>query len=126
MEYGRDFLLDAEGDIVFTEDGDVAVASGAALVAQDIVQTLSVVPGALVWDTDAGSALLLALNDSGASNGAIIAELERVALDHPRVDPDSVKAEQVAQGKYRLTFTPLGIVTPETLDFDLTQGGGHG
>ena len=118
MDYGTDFKL-VDDDIAFTSDGDITPVSGAACVAQDIDQTLKVVPGALYWDKDIGSTLLFMLNDAEAGVDSVIAELERVAIADARVNPDSVKAYQTAPGKFRLEFTPMGAVKPETLDYDL-------
>jgi hypothetical protein len=118
MDYGTDFLL-KDDDIVFTEDGDITVISGPACVAQDIEQSLKIVPGFLAWDKNAGSSLLLMLNDTGSTDGAALAELERIAIADPRVDPASVKASVIAPGKFRLEFTPLQAVTPEILTYDL-------
>jgi hypothetical protein len=86
MNYGTDFLL-VDDDIVFTPDGDIAVVTGPACVAQDIDQTLKITPGRLIWDKETGSSLPLMLNDAGGSSGAVLAELERVAIADPRVDP---------------------------------------
>jgi hypothetical protein len=102
MDYGTDFLL---------RDND-----------QDIAQCLGITPGALLWDKSAGSSLLLFLNDSGASPAAIIAELERVAIADPRVDPATVKAARIGGGKYHLEFTPLSAIKPEVLEYDLEEG----
>jgi hypothetical protein len=121
MDYGIDFLL-ADDDIVFTSEGDTALVSGAACVAQDIDQTLKTTPGALYWDRDTGSSLLYMLNDSEAGTDAVLAELERVAEADARADPESVKAWQTAPGKFRLEFTPVGAIRPETLDYDLVKG----
>jgi hypothetical protein len=121
MDYGTDLLL-VEDDIVFTADGDVEVVSGPRCIAQDIDQTLKLTPGYLVWDKEAGSSLLYMLNDSRSDPAAVIAELERVAIEDPRVDPASVKAVRTGEKQYRLHFTPLGAVMPETLDYDLTKG----
>ena len=119
-DYGTDFLL-KDDDIVFTADGDVELVSGAAAVAQDIDQALKTSPGALYWDAETGSSLPLMLNDSQLDDNAAIAELERVAIDDPRVNPESVKACRVAPGKFRLEFTPLNAVKPEVLDYDLAK-----
>jgi len=119
-DYGTDLLL-KDDDIIFTADGDVEVVSGAATVAQDIDQTLKITAGSLYWDTQTGSTVPLMLNDSQADENAVIAELERVATDDPRVRPESVKAYKTAPGKFRLEFTPLDALKPETLDFDLTK-----
>jgi len=119
-DYGTDLLL-RDDDIVFTVDGDVEVVSGAAAVAQDIDQTLKIVPGALYWDAQIGSSMPLMLNDSQADDNAIVAELERVAIADARVNPESVKAYRVAPGIFRLEFMPLTAVKPETLDYDLTK-----
>ena len=120
-DYGTDFRL-ADDDVVFTQDGDIELVSGAAMVAQDIDQTLKTTPGALYWDKTAGSALLYMLNDSESEADSVLAELERAAIEDARVNPESVKAYQTAPGKFRLEFTPVNAVKPETLDYDLTKG----
>ena len=122
MDYGTDLLL-VDDDVAFTADGDVSLVSGPAMVAQDIDQALKMVPGSLYWDGGAGSALLYMLNDTEAEADAVIAELERVAIADSRVDPDRVRAYQTAPGKYRLEFSPVGAVKPETLDRDLAKEG---
>jgi phage baseplate assembly protein W len=120
IDYGIDLLL-TNDDIVFTADGDVEVVSGAATVAQDIDQTLKIASGSLYWDAQIGSSLPLMLNDSQSNDDAIIIELERVAIADARVKPESVKAYRIANGKFRLEFTPLKAIKPETLDFDLIK-----
>jgi phage baseplate assembly protein W len=120
-DYGTDLRLVGD-DIVFTADGDVEVVSGPAMAAQDIDQTLKAVPGSIYWDREAGSVMPLFLNDSEADAASVIAELERAAIADPRVDPDSVKARQIASGKFRLEFTPLAAVKAETLEYDLAKG----
>jgi hypothetical protein len=121
MDYGTDLLL-IDDDLVFTADGDIALVSGPRCIAQDIDQTLKLTPGFLLWDKEAGSSLLYMLNDSNSDPAAVIAELERVAIEDPRVDPASVKAVQTGEKQFRLHFTPLNAVTPETLEYDLTKG----
>jgi hypothetical protein len=123
MDYGTDFLLDDEDDIVFTADGDIETVSGPRMVAQDIDQTLKATPGSIFWDKKMGSSMLLFLNAPNADAASITAELERVAIADARVDPDSVKAVQTDTRKFRLEFRPLSAVKPETLDYDLTKGG---
>ena len=119
MDYGTDVLL-VDDDIVFTADGDVELVSGPRCIAQDIDQELKIVKGRLVWDGNAGSSLPLFLNGN-VDDSAVLAELERVAIADARIDPVSVKAEKTGRRKYRLQFTPLDAVDPETLDFDLGE-----
>jgi hypothetical protein len=121
MDYGTDLLL-ADDDLVFTADGDIALVSGPACIAQDIDQTLKLTPGRLLWDKEAGSSLLFMLNDSNSDPAAVIAELERVAIEDPRVDPASVKAVQTGEKQFRLHFTPLNALKPEVLEYDLAKG----
>ena len=121
MDYGTDILL-VDDDIVFTPDGDVELVSGSACVAQDIDQTLKITPGRLLWDKEAGSTLMLMLNDSGSNPGAVISELERVATADARVDPASVQAKQRDVKKFRLGFSPMKAVTPAVLEYDLSKG----
>ena len=123
MDYGTDFKL-VNDDIVFTPDGDVETISGAACVAQDIDQTLKTAFGRLFWGKKTGSTMMLMLNDSAADPGAVIAELERVAIADPRVDPATVEAYQKDWKTFRLNFTPVGAIEPETLDYDLIKGAG--
>jgi hypothetical protein len=63
------------------------------------------------------------LNDAESDPASVMAELERVAIADPRVDPATVKASELSgDAKYRLEFTPVAAVEPETLDFDLAKG----
>ncbi len=122
MDYGTDMLL-VDDDIVFTPDGDIELVSGPACIAQDVDQELKITPGSLAWDKTAGSSMLLMLGDSQSDAAAVVAELERVAIEDERVEPSSVKATALPDGKtYRLEFTPLAAVSPEILDFDLAKG----
>lgn len=121
MDYGTDFKL-VDDDIIFTPDGDIEIISGPACVAQDIDQTLKIEEGRLYWDKEVGSSMPLMLNDAAPDMDAITAELERVATEDPRVNPETVKAYERLPGKYRLDFTPLGAIKPETLDYDLLKG----
>jgi hypothetical protein len=121
-DYGTDLLL-KDDDIVFTADGDIEVVSGAAAVAQDIDQALKISTGSLYWDAQTGSSLPLMLNDSRPDDNAIITELERAATADARVSPESVRAYKTAPGKFRLEFTPLAVIKPEILDYDLAKRG---
>jgi hypothetical protein len=120
IDYGTDFLLKND-DMVFTPDGDAEIVSGPACVAQDIDQTLKITRGRLAWDKESGSTMMLMLNDAGSDAGAVIAELDRVAVDDQRVDPVTVSAKQKDGKTYRLEFRPMGAVTPEVLEYDLDR-----
>ena len=123
MDYGTDMLL-TDDDIGFTADGDVQTVSGPACIAQDIDQELKITPGALAWDEAAGSTVLLMLNDAESESASVTAELERVAIADPRVDPAAVSAQELSRaGAYRLVFTPVAALAPERLDFDLAKRG---
>lgn len=121
MDYGRDIKL-VNDDVVFTPDGDLELIEGPACVAQDIDQTLKIIPGRLPWAPETGSSIPLMLNDSASNSASVTAELERVAINDPRVDPQSVAAVQKTSKTFRLDFTPLGAVRPETLEYDLHKG----
>lgn len=120
MDWGTDFLLQ-DDDIVFTADGDIRLVSGGAMVAQDITQSLKVIKDSLYWDKETGSTMPLFLNDNNSDAASVIAELERIAMDDVRVDPDSVSAYQKADGLFALEFTPIGEVQPEMLEYDLRK-----
>jgi hypothetical protein len=112
----------AGGGLVFTPDRGAAAVSGAACAAQGPGQTLHPTPGRLPWDR-AGSSLPLTLNDVGSSSATVIDELEQAAIAGPRVGPGSVKVARNPDRTCRLSFTPLGAVRPEALDYDLAAGG---
>jgi hypothetical protein len=76
----------------------------------------------LYWDKATGSTLLYMLNDSNADAASVIAELERVAIEDARVNPETVKAYQRSPGKFRLEFTPMKAIKPEILEYDLMKG----
>jgi hypothetical protein len=122
MDYGTDFKL-KDDDVVFTPEGDLELVEGPACVAQDIDQTLKIVPGRLPWAPEAGSTLLLMLNGAGLDSAAVIDELERAAVNDPRTDPLTVQARQKEDKLFRLNFTPLGAVQPEVLEYDLNKEG---
>ena len=120
MDCGKDFRL-IDDDITFTPDGDVELISGPACVAQDIDQTLKITFNRLYWDKEVGSSMPLMLNAAAPDMSDITAELMRVAIADPRVNPETVNAYEIIPGKFRLKFTPLGAIKPETLDYDLTK-----
>lgn len=121
VNYGADIKLGDDRDLHFTQNGDVQTISGAALIAQDIREELSVARGSLAWDTEAGSDMYSFLNDPTASEAAIIGELERLALKDPRVDASSVRGFRDDDGRFELIFRPLSTVSHESLKFDLSD-----
>lgn len=104
----RDALLDDDRDIFVDDAGNEGVVTGARLVAQDVREAIEDPRGSLPWDRDAGSDVLLWLNSEDVPPGAIIAELERIALADARIASASVGAEQLPDGRYRLSFSVLG------------------
>ena len=104
----RDALLDDDGDIAVDDDGNGATVTGGRLVAQDVREEISTPRGSLPWDRAAGSDVLLWLNRESTPPGAIIAELERIALADARIKAASVAAEQLPDGRYRLSFSVFG------------------
>ena len=119
MDYGSDIALNHERDLIFTPAGDVETTTGATLIAQDIAEEASIPRSSVLWDNDAGSDMFDFINDPHASDEAIIAELERLALKDPRVDAATVRAHRLADGRFELRFHAIGVVTPEALLFDL-------
>ena len=64
---------------------------GAQLAAQDVIETINTSIGSLPWDTDWGSEFPGYLN-SNRDPAVIVAELERVAAEHPGVLAQTVRA----------------------------------
>ena len=119
MNYGSDLLLNTEGDMDITADGGLHTVSGARLIAQDIREELATPLGSLPWAPNAGSSVANARNAADIADDDIIHELERLALKDPRVDAASVRANRIAEGRFRLLFAPLGSLDAERLDFDI-------
>lgn len=101
----KDFRLNDDGDIIFTEDGAQEI-DGAPLIAQDIKEEINIPKGSVFWDRDAGSIIPTTLNSIDISEAEILNDLERIAMGHPLVDVSSVSAEKV-NGKNRLFYKPL-------------------
>ncbi len=119
MDYGTDLYLDENRDVVIDPAGDLKLQTGAALVAQDVREELSIPHGSVAWDPEAGSHLLDMLNSVDDEEMTIRAELERVALKDPRIDASTVKAVWLGGTSFRLDFTVLGAVESVKLLFDL-------
>lgn len=111
-----------DGDVVFTRDGDLATVLGPECVAQDIAVGAQTARGAIPWDAAAGSDLPLLLNDAGARTSTIVASLEKLAIDDPRVDPASVHADVGDAGRIRLRFRTIGGDAYDTVVDASTQG----
>lgn len=120
MDYGKDMKLDENRDVIFTPDGDVELQDGPRLVAQDVMEELSIAFASVEWDRQAGSHLLDTLNSTSADD-VVVAELERVAIKDPRVDASSVSAEKMADGRFALSFAVVGSLETELLLFDLEE-----
>ena len=118
MDYGSDLRIDRDRDAIQDPAGDLAEVSGAALVAQDVAEELSIPRGSLPWDRKAGSDLLFWLNDRSPRDYEVEGELRRVALRDPRVDAATVTAARDGAG-YALRFRAVGSPAEQTLRFDL-------
>lgn len=119
MDYGTDAYLDENRDVRFTPDGDLQLQSGPALVAQDVREALSIHVGSVAWDKEAGSYMLDQLNSEQDADLTVCNELERVALDDPRVDASTVTAERLESGTFSLSFVVIGELEASVLLFDL-------
>ena len=106
-------------------DRDLPVATageyqidGAQLAAQDIIETIHTTIGSLPWDTGWGSEFPGYLN-SNRDPAVIVAEMERVAAEHPGVLAQTVRAVHYpAVREYYLVFThessalPVAVTMP--------------
>ncbi len=119
-DYGRDFLL-KNGDVIFTEDGDIAIIEGPRCIAQDLVSEIGILFGTLFYDNTAGSSIPLMLNDVSTPE-SLLTELERLAIEDPRIDPESVHADQIDDKTFRISFTPMNSVDPVVLNFNAETG----
>lgn len=109
-----DLALDADGDISYTADPDIAVVDGAALVAQDVRRTLEFPRGAFPWSPNTGSDIAQAVNDHEVSPAAVETELLRAAQNDARIDQTSVRVVRDADGKATLHFVVLAAYSGGT------------
>ena len=91
---------------------------GAQLAAQDIIETINTPIGSLPWDTGWGSEFPGYLN-SNRTSAVIVAEMERVAVEHPGVLAQTVRATYYpAAREYYLVFQhessalPVSVTMP--------------
>lgn len=99
-----DVMLQPDRDAPELDQQWVPIA-GAALAAQDIIETLNTPIGSLPWDRAEGSDLLDQLNSGDTPPDAIRAELRRVATETPGVVPSTVVTSYNPETRqYRLSF----------------------
>ncbi|MBP5163197.1 MAG: hypothetical protein ILP16_09525 [Spirochaetales bacterium] len=121
MDFGEDVRLDDDRDIIFTAAGDVETVSGAALVAQDVREEISIYLGSVFYDRSAGSTIIDHLNATEDPDILVMNELERVALRDKRVDASSVGTNKTGRDRYMLSFRVVGYLEPQQLLFDLAE-----
>jgi len=116
-KFGSDIRLDRYGDVVFTNEGDLEVASGGALVAQDVRTEVMLIPGSCFWAPSFGQGLEDALK--GPKSFDVEAALRAAALNDERILFDSIQTSHLDDGSYLLSFRLLGNVDSMELYFDL-------
>ena len=116
--YGSDIRLDEFGDVVFTDEGCLEVATGGQLVAQDIRSEVLLSPGSLFWTPRFGAGLSDALK--GPDTIDVEGVLRSAAFNDVRVEFDSIVTDHLADGVYRLSFHLVGAFSPLDLYFHFT------
>lgn len=116
-KFGSDIRLDRFGDVIFTDDGDLEVINGGALVAQDLRTEVMLIPGSCFWAPSFGRGLEDALQ--GPYSFDVEALLRTAALGDERVFFDSIRTKRLDDGSYLLSFRLFEDVEPIELYFDL-------
>ncbi len=116
-QLGTDIRLNQYGDVSFTADGDLEIANGGALVAQDVRTEIILSPGSCFWAPSFGQGLGDALK--GPKDFDVESRLKAAAYNDERVYFDSIKTAQLPDGRYLLSFELFGDVGSEELYFDL-------
>ena len=116
-KFGSDIRLDRFGDVIFTNDGDLEIVFGGALVAQDLRTELMLIPGSCFWAPEFGRGLGESLK--GPNTPDIEGLLRATAFNDERILFDSVQTERLDDGRYLLSFRLFGDVDSAELYFDL-------
>ena len=134
-DYGWDLATGENGDFIWSPEGDLMAVTGGALVAEDVRTDALSRRDSLFYALGSGSGfgqgLIDYLRSNGGKSAAVIQKLREAALNDERIDWETIRCGQYADGKYYLQFRLLGELAPQTLYFDLAPwlgerlGGGN-
>lgn len=118
---GTDILFDEDGDLAVDQSGDLALASGRACLLQDVRDRLGTLPGDLYSHPDWGCriGLLLGSSDTPLNRALANRYLREVLEAEPRIATESIMITPLfftaEEKRFELRFTPIGSAVPESL-----------
>ena len=122
---GKDVLFDEDGDLAVGPTGDLVSVNGRDCLLQDIRDRLGTIPGDLFAHPDWGCGIgkLLGALDTPLNRALAIRYIRHVLEADPRVEDNTIKITPLIfipeEKRFDIRFTPVRSVAQEALIWDL-------
>ncbi len=122
---GTDILFDEEGDLAVSRTGDLVLAVGRDCLLQDIRDRLGTLPGDMFAHTDWGCGIgrLLGALDTPLNRALAIRYIRHALESDPRVEDNTITITPLIftpeEKRFEIRFTPVGAVLQEVLTWDI-------
>jgi len=122
---GKDILFDEEGDLAVSRTGDLVLAVGRDCLLQDIRDRLGTIPGDLFAHPDWGCGIgrLLGALDTPLNRALAIRHIRHALESDPRVEDNTITITPLIftpeEKRFNIRFTPIGGATLESLVWQL-------
>ena len=123
--FGQDIALDSDWEPVVLADGSLSLCSGTDTANQDIALRLYTVLGALFYDVEFGSLVMMFVRDefTALTRAALCAEVARRINADPAVQVGSatcaVRKWDESQVQLSASFTLINATHPENMVFSI-------
>ncbi len=126
LHLGTDVLFDEDGDLAVSRTGDLALAVGRDCLLQDIRDRLGTLPGDLVAHPDWGCGIgrLLGALDTPLNRALAIRYIRHALESDPRVEDNTITITPLIftpeEKRFEIRFRTVGGVTVESLVWKIT------
>ncbi len=117
---GTDILFDEEGDLAVSRTGDLVLAVGRDCLLQDIRDRLGTLPGDLYAHPDWGCGIgrLLGAPDTPLNRALAVRYIRHALESEPRVEDNTITITPLIfapeEKRFAIRFTPVGGAIPES------------